>query len=395
MNKHYMSDSSSSQESVVPIPDEIESKQTLVFMGMSDRAAEATFQRFQLARTNMPDEELLGFAKGTVRRGNDAVDDDDNWDDAMTSMGVGVELRRRILNPKYDEIRKTQTAMHWVLETMTDLWDFLLTFSPQVDNPNLFLRFSLTFNPQMDNPELRLAGPVSLASPMEPSNTTSSSSMSKMKQTPSKTSGKPETLATTSDRAPKAGETILFKGGALHRLRQAVNFYDPNGPANNLDALFSTPPTDFSRNQAYWYFTKQESVAAMYADYSRTRVGEERIEAGILSVVVPNDLLSEVLEIFGSDFKEFVWHNRLGLKIPQRLAYYAEAEALIGPILSVSTSKVQRMASRGETFNELELLRLSTGDSATRFCFQSVKLVEKMNERGRIWVMTHEEHAEK
>ena len=79
LNRHYMSDSSSSQESVVPIPDEIESKQTLVSMGMTDGAAEATYQRFQLARTNMPDDELLGFAKGTVRRRNDAVDEDDNW----------------------------------------------------------------------------------------------------------------------------------------------------------------------------------------------------------------------------------------------------------------------------------------------------------------------------
>lgn len=84
-------------------------------MGMTDGAAEVTYQRSQLARTNMPDEELLEFAKGTVRRGNDAVDDDDNWENAMISMGVGVKLRRRILNPKYDEIRKTQTAMHWVL----------------------------------------------------------------------------------------------------------------------------------------------------------------------------------------------------------------------------------------------------------------------------------------
>lgn len=82
----------------------------------------------------------------------------------------------------------------------------------------------------------------------------------------------------------------------------------------------------------------------MHADYSRTRLGEERIEAGILSIVIPIDLLPEVLEIFGPDFEEFVGTNRLRLKIPQRLTYYAEAEVLIGPILSVSTSKVERMA---------------------------------------------------
>lgn len=127
-------------------------------------------------------------------------------------------------------------------------------------------------------------------------------------------------------------------------MRQAVNSYHPDGPANNLDRLPSKPPSDFSRNEAYWYFTKQESVAAMHADYSRTRLGEERIEAGILSIVIPIDLLPEVLEIFGPDFEEFVGTNRLRLKIPQRLTYYAEAEVLIGPILSVSTSKVERMA---------------------------------------------------
>lgn len=83
------------------------------------------------------------------------------------------------------------------------------------------------------------------------------------------------------------------------------------------------------------------------------------------------------------------------LKVRQRLMYYTEAEVPIAPILSVATSKVERMVSRREGFNDLELLRLNTGESATQFCFQSVKLVEKMNERSRIWVMTLEEHAAK
>lgn len=80
LNKHHMSESSSSSDSIVAIPDEVESVQTLKFLGFTENAADLTFKRFQRAQSKWLNEEIISYTKATVRAGNDAVDDEDNWD---------------------------------------------------------------------------------------------------------------------------------------------------------------------------------------------------------------------------------------------------------------------------------------------------------------------------
>lgn len=117
---------------MIAIPDELESIQTLVFMGFSRSAAEATYERFRWIQREHPDEELLAIAKGTVRSGQDAIDDEENWDEAMQSMGMDVALRTRILSPEFHAICRTETAMFWVVETITDSYDFLLSLNETI-----------------------------------------------------------------------------------------------------------------------------------------------------------------------------------------------------------------------------------------------------------------------
>lgn len=100
-------------------------------------AAVVTSDRFRRTQRETPDEELIQYAKGTIRCGNDATDDEDNWDKAMQSMGIDDDLRDRILDPTSRDIRLTQTATYWVLETVSDLYDFLLYFNPRIDNPEM------------------------------------------------------------------------------------------------------------------------------------------------------------------------------------------------------------------------------------------------------------------
>lgn len=129
-----MSESSSVRDSVIAIPDELESVQTLVLMGFSQSAAEATYERFRRIQREHPNEELLAVAKGTVRGGQDAIDDEENWDKAMQSMGTDVALQTRILNSVYHAICRAETAMFWVIETITDCYDFLLSFNETISN---------------------------------------------------------------------------------------------------------------------------------------------------------------------------------------------------------------------------------------------------------------------
>lgn len=380
LNKHYLSESSSSNDSIVAIPDELESVQTLKFLGFTEKAAELTLERFQRVQREWPDEELIAHAKGTVRSGKDAVDDGDDWDEAMHSMGIDDLLRGRILDPRYTNIRLTETAMHWVIDTITDLYEFLDSFD---------------FN--MNRSEMVFGQPWSIASRMAPiSASLASSSTTPMAQPQSKTKGKGSTpqgslefpVNTTFDeRIVLAHETRLLKGGSLSRLNGAINFRKEHSPIISLNRIYSAPPTDFSGDKLHWYFTKQKPVAELYANWARNRLGEDRVEAGILSVIIPSVLLENTVEIYSNEFKKFVWINRLDLDMPEELLHYRESEVLIGPILSTSTTKLARMFRGGEDFRSLELLSLSSGvDSATQYCIQSQDLISKINERGRCWV---------
>lgn len=367
-NRLYMSESTGSEESFVPIPDDLESVQTLLFMGFTESAAQATYSRFQRFLLDEHEEELLAFAKGTIRCGKDAIDEDDDWDEAMKSMGIDIALRKRILHPDYNQVRLTETSMYWVLQTVTDLFDFLVTL-----------------NPKLENTAISRSQSVSLASRLVLNTEESSSSRSGVtsERTPTSiaTQSSSEVKATLAECLQKPGETLLFKGGAINRLQKAIV-----RDTIKLGNVFSIPPTDFSDQKILWYFTKQRSVAELYANWASNRLGKERVEVGIMSVVFSDDLLTESKEIYGMDYKEFVWHNRLQLPIPEKFRHYAEAEVLIGSVLDISSANVERMYSRGQNYSELQLLRLRTGDSVTQYCVQSLDLINKISDRGRLWI---------
>lgn len=119
------------------------------------------------------------------------------------------------------------------------------------------------------------------------------------------------------------------------------------------------------------------------------------MEVGILNVTIPNELLANVMEVIGNDFKQFVWANRLGIAMPEHIEPFTKSEALMGPILSSSTSELQRMERRGEHYTALELLRPRTGESAAQYCIQTKDLIKEIDLSARIWVEPLEERAGK
>lgn len=385
-SKHYMSESSSSSDNIVAIPDELESVQTLKFLGFTENAADLTFKRFQRAQSKWQDEEIISYAKGTVRAGNDAVDDTDNWDEAMRSMGIDEQLRGRILDPRYANIRRTETAMHWVIDTITDLYEFLTSFNANMKRAEM-----------LSGPLWNIVGKMTRgASPAASSTTLMVQPQSKTKEKGSKPQGGLESPVSTTigertvpadeERIVQADETTLLKGGSLSRLNGAINYRRENTPVVSLNEIPSVPPTDFSGDKLYWYFTKQKTVAELYANWASQRLGGERVEIGILTVIIPNILLENAVEIYSNTLKEFVWTNRLNLHMPDYLLHFAESEVLVGPIISAPTTRIARMFDRGEDWTNLEPLRLSSGDSATQWCIQSRELILEMNQRARCWV---------
>jgi hypothetical protein len=125
---------SSSTDSNVEIPQVLESRATLDFLGFSDEAGDEVWDRYSNACTTHPDMvDLLEFAVAYVDSGQDAVDGTDDWERAMQSMGVGATLRERIMTPGHDTIRLSRSAKQWVIETMADLWLWLSTLGRTIE----------------------------------------------------------------------------------------------------------------------------------------------------------------------------------------------------------------------------------------------------------------------
>lgn len=58
---------------------------------------------------------------------------------------------------------------------------------------------------------------------------------------------------------------------------------------------------------------------------------------------------------------------RLNIPVPERIEHYAEVAILIGPILSISSGRIERMLSRGENY------------------IQSLDAIRQINNRGSLW----------
>ena len=124
--------SSSDSEASVDIPQILESTEAMEFLGFSAGAAAAILERFLDGSKNIPDEDILDYAKGHVRSAPDAGTVEDDWNSAMASMGISQALRDQILDPKFSELRLTRNAQFLVLDTIEAKFMFLSSLDTNV-----------------------------------------------------------------------------------------------------------------------------------------------------------------------------------------------------------------------------------------------------------------------
>lgn len=102
----------------IGIPEALYSKETYEFMGLTKKAASEVWERYNSRDPDMSDS-FLQFAQYYVQMNNepDAYTESDNWDVCMENMGVTKALREAILMPAYEDLRYTQSAKYWVIDT--------------------------------------------------------------------------------------------------------------------------------------------------------------------------------------------------------------------------------------------------------------------------------------
>lgn len=108
------------------------------------------------------------------------------------------------------------------------------------------------------------------------------------------------------------------------------------------------------------------------------------VSIGILTVAVPNHLLSSICELHGDDWRRVVWSCRRYDPKPNDLRYVDTYQWLVGPIGAQSTNAVERM----QDMSELCLLKLPHGETAQQYFAANDSIIDLLDEQcvGKVWV---------
>ncbi|KAL8727017.1 MAG: hypothetical protein Q9166_006315 [cf. Caloplaca sp. 2 TL-2023] len=355
--------SSSESDAFVNIPQDLESRETLSFLGFTEYASSIIYDRF-LNSPDLYDAELIDFAKAHIRSTDDAATPEDNWVEAMLRMGIKTSLCEAIMDPTFADLRVTQTASFWVLDVITTKYMFLQDIT------------SMVLAPQKATGNVSLESRFSANAP--PAGPSSPSKMSKL--LPWKKAGKPILLES---------EILLVKGGNLPRLTKAIRLdTDPAGVTiNRLQNAISGIPGDFSGTEPGLYFSTQREVALHYVGFLSRILGDAGmtpIGVGILHMIAPKDLLADFNQVFGTTWQEFVMVCRLQQPIPQHLQFLTESPVLIGPILSCNDRTVARLVGPTFNFAILQQLRTPSGAMFSQHFIKGADIINALNTQPRL-----------
>jgi hypothetical protein len=365
--------SSSDSEGSVEVPTFLESLETLEFLGFTPEAGRMILARFENALDLVEDPCIFDYAKGHIRSMPDVGCLEDDWNSAILAMGITQTMCDKILDPEFSDIRLTQNARYWVIDTIEAKFLFLTSLNTNVLGSKVSDQ-----------------GPVSLQARLERSKKSSSASSQPQKYKAER-EPQPQILASAVPQAISDTELVLLKGGDCGRLQKAIRVGTDLKDVNRIENVRTIPPGDFAGIAVGLYFTKQRQVAYRYASYARNRFltdGEDPIAVGILQVVIPRELTAGSVDIYGAKWQEFVWNHRLQHPTPDHLRWIEKAPMVIGPVSTCSPDKFMRLVHDGMDYRALEPLRLAGGESVTQYFLKEADLMRKINEQGRFQIET-------
>lgn len=289
-----------------------------------------------------------------------AFTEEDDWDEALKKQGIKSSSRSRILDVRFKNIRLSQSARYWALDTLNLCWEVLEGLDSRILKRK------------------------------EQASSNISTTLSKAKKLNTSTSS-----STTHEMPPRKFElgipteredrVLVYKGGSYTRL---ISIFRPDGSLN-LTQIVSKPPCDLHPTRRDLYFTKQYDVALQYAEYIHARVPSQ--EPAVLTVALPKEYIASSVKIAGPEWRKLVWlsNNKNALyendgNLPQELELCLQAEVLTGPVCGQGSDQINRMKSA----DELTVLKTKEGDEVEQIMLNGSKMVGRFVDdcRGYVWV---------
>ena len=123
--------SSFHSDDTIEVPDVLNSTEALQFCGLQTNIADQLYQNWWAGSKPFgpgQGDSVIEYARSYIKaksRARNGLRQSDDWDAALRFQGINEEVRRRILDPRFKNIRLTQSASEWALDTLNTAWEFL------------------------------------------------------------------------------------------------------------------------------------------------------------------------------------------------------------------------------------------------------------------------------
>ncbi|GKT88034.1 LOW QUALITY PROTEIN: hypothetical protein Ct61P_05884 [Colletotrichum tofieldiae] len=379
--------SSSSSEDTVDVPDDLNSKEILLFAGFDKDVADRIWRHWcdQEDQQDFVIQAGRHYIKAKAMELN-AIDDDDDWNAALNNMGISEDMQRRIMNPEFNDIRRTRSAEEWALDNLEETFDFLAGLSRRIEK----LRKANTID-RVKSPDENKKPTPAIRPGRHDRSGASSSSVFLLVVRNVLWHWQSSFTCDSFTHSPKAidGRTMMYKGGSEARIQDSIS----EAQGLRIGKLYSTAPTDFHpASNTLLYFTKHHDVALKYARYQAERLPP--IKAAVLQVAIPNNLLSDAREIYGENWRDLVWNSRNkrlhadGIELPGHLRQFVDNDVLVSNLCTDTTDKI---SLRLDNKSQLQIFKLPNGVKATQHVIQTVSRQKEIAKEtvGFVWLVPY------
>ncbi|KAF7876578.1 hypothetical protein EAF04_001666 [Stromatinia cepivora] len=317
------------------IPEFLDSEETLEWLGWTPQKAAEIWARWRTIQATETQHgtifEVLFLDHTTGFIPYDVLEDNaDDWEEHMRNWGVSSELIDAIMDAEFSNVRLTESAQHWVRDTME-------------------IRYLSLERIKRDS-DLRA----------ENGNTASTG------------------IAT--DTVPRSsnvpGHLALYKAISTERVRR-----DMEGNIE-IDSIVSGTPTDFrGSGGTVLYFTPDFQVAVHYRNYIKRRALTS--PPLIIRLSLPNAFIEglplHVME-FGNLWRQIVHTCRSGRNLRGNLKYIHRLPLIVAPIAHSPNRAIARLRD-WQQVTIRHVLRLEGQQSTpVQYIFQGLDTVEQIEE---------------
>lgn len=331
---------------VLDIPAEWDSPQLLEFCGFAPEAANRYYQIWKKRRsTEDPDgvlsgsafdELLVDVALELMRTPKyDELYASGNWEGALTELGIADDVIASIMDPRYEKVRNLADPCHWVEDTVTNNYEFLVNLSERIAARRDFLRSIRNCRVKSREPSPTVKDPTD---------------------------------------APTS--TAYYIPAPFHLIQKAFN----SGGMHSYPGFLASTDSEFHpSSEHYIHLLADKELALELAGFiaSRSRCKQ----AGLFKVAFPNTEITTMIQAPASDrdWQGLVWFSRnrrakalYGGSLPRSLQCYADMPFFVAPFCGLSEEKVTALPSH----RDIQPVILEDGKIATQLVLQTDKARE-------------------